>query len=108
MIYNWKTNTEQRLPNLPNGVRVSYPMTGTAVLHPLRPSNNYQPSVMICGGQARSDTQASTSYSSQDSASSQCATMTLTSAGIAAGWVVENMPQARVMPDVVRRELSSE
>jgi len=23
MIYDWKTNTEERLPNIPNGVRIS-------------------------------------------------------------------------------------
>jgi len=24
MIFNWKTNTETRLPNIPNGVRIAY------------------------------------------------------------------------------------
>jgi len=100
MIYNWQTNTETRLPNIPNGVRISYPMAGTGVLLPLRPPN-YEPTVMICGGQARSDTVSASTYSALDSASSQCASITLTTAGIAAGWKVETMPGGRVMPDVV-------
>ncbi|KAH7093911.1 glyoxal oxidase N-terminus-domain-containing protein [Auriculariales sp. MPI-PUGE-AT-0066] len=101
MTYNWKTNTERRLPNIPNGVRVTYPMAGTAVLLPLRPSNNYTATVMICGGQARSDTMSPSSYSALDSASAQCASLTLTSAGIAAGWVVEQLPDGRIMPDAI-------
>ncbi|KAH7099405.1 glyoxal oxidase N-terminus-domain-containing protein [Auriculariales sp. MPI-PUGE-AT-0066] len=101
MIYNWQTNTETRLPNIPNGVRVTYPMTGTGLLLPLRPSNNYEATVMICGGQARSDTAAPSSYSALDTASSQCASITLTTAGIAQGWIVETMPDARIMPDAV-------
>lgn len=28
VIFNWQTNTETRLPNLPNGQRVVYPMSG--------------------------------------------------------------------------------
>jgi hypothetical protein len=37
MIYNWVDNTERRLPNLPNGVRVNYPWSAGAVLLPLTP-----------------------------------------------------------------------
>ena len=37
MIYNWVDNTETRLPNLPNGVRVNYPWSAGAVLLPLTP-----------------------------------------------------------------------
>lgn len=37
MIYNWNDNTEQRLPDFPNGVRVNYPWSAGAVLLPLTP-----------------------------------------------------------------------
>ncbi|GES79435.1 copper radical oxidase [Rhizophagus clarus] len=37
------------VPKLPGGIR-SYPLTGNSVLLPLRPSLNYKPVVMICGG----------------------------------------------------------
>ena len=37
MIYNWVDNTETRLPDFPNGVRVNYPWSAGAVLLPLTP-----------------------------------------------------------------------
>ena len=103
MIYDWRANVETRLPDIPNGVRISYPMAGTGVLLPLRPSNNYAPTVLLCGGQTKSDSVAASQMSSQDPASAQCASLELTSSGIAAGWQTETMPEARIMPDAVRR-----
>lgn len=101
MIYNWETNTEQRLPQIPNGVRVTYPMTGTALLLPLSPENNYTPEILLCGGSTVDDTKPGYEISSQDPASAQCSRMVLTNDGIIAGWQVEQMPQARTMPDAV-------
>ena len=101
MIYDWQTNTERRLPRIPNGVRITYPMTGTGLLLPLSPDNDYTPEILLCGGSAVDDTKAGHEISSQDPASSQCARIVLTDAGIAAGWQVEQMPQARTMPDAV-------
>lgn len=101
MIYDWRSNIERRLPSIPNGVRVTYPMTGTGLLLPLTPENNYTPEVLLCGGSAVDDTKPGYEISSQDSASAQCSRMVLTDAGIAAGWQVEQMPQARTMPDAV-------
>ncbi|KAJ7775159.1 copper radical oxidase [Mycena metata] len=101
MIYNWKTNTERRLPAIPNGVRVTYPMAGTALLLPLSPHNKYQPEILLCGGSTIDDTRPSYNISSKEPASAQCARMVLTDPGIAAGWEVEQMPEARLMPDAV-------
>ncbi|KAG8740868.1 hypothetical protein FRC10_003823 [Ceratobasidium sp. 414] len=101
MIYDWRKNSERRLPSFPNGVRVTYPMSGTGVLLPLSPTNNYQPEVLICGGSSLDDHTAPGQLSSRDPASKQCARMVLTDAGIAAGWTVEQMPDARIMPDAV-------
>jgi hypothetical protein len=101
MIYNWQTNTERRLPQIPNGVRVTYPMTGTALLLPLSPENNYMPEILICGGSTIDDTKPGYEISSQDPASAQCSRMVLTDDGIAAGWQIEQMPQARLMPDAI-------
>lgn len=101
MIYDWKNNQECRLPQLPNGVRVTYPMTGTGVLLPLMPETNYTPEVLLCGGSSVDDHAASYELSSQDPASSQCSRMVLTDAGISGGWQVEQMPQPRVMLDSV-------
>ncbi|KAJ7267800.1 glyoxal oxidase N-terminus-domain-containing protein [Mycena rebaudengoi] len=101
MIFNWKTNTETPLPGIPNGVRISYPLSGSAVLLPLTPENNYTPEVMICGGTTILDTADPSTLSSQFPASAQCSRLLLTAKGIAAGWKVEHMPQARVLPDMV-------
>lgn len=101
IIYDWKFNTERKLPQIPNGVRVTYPMTGTALLLPLSPANNYLPEVLICGGSSIDDTKPGYEISSQDPASSQCCRMVLTDDGISKGWQVEQMPQARTMPDAV-------
>ncbi|CAE7085530.1 unnamed protein product [Rhizoctonia solani] len=100
-IYNWRTNHEQKLPPLPNGVRVTYPMTGTALLLPLTFRNDFEPEILICGGSALNDRISPLELSAQDPASNQCSRMVLTEAGIAAGWRVEEMPDPRVMPDAV-------
>jgi hypothetical protein len=101
MIYDWKANTEQRLPQIPNGVRVTYPMTGTAVLLPLSSENDFLPTIVICGGSTIDDARAGYDIDSQETASSQCVRMDLTDEGIQQGWEVEQMPQARIMPDSV-------
>ena len=101
MIYDWKKNAERRLPSLPNGVRVTYPMTGVGLLLPLSYENDYIPEVLICGGSTLSDTVQPEQLSSQDSASAQCVRMVLTEQGIARGWQIEQMPEPRVMPDAV-------
>ncbi|GBE82141.1 Aldehyde oxidase GLOX [Sparassis crispa] len=101
MIYDWQTNTEQRLPPIPNGVRVTYPMAGTAVLLPLSPQNDYAAEILLCGGSTVDDAQPGYSISSQALASAQCARLLLTNDGIAEGWHVEHMPQPRTMLDAV-------
>ncbi|EIN14511.1 hypothetical protein PUNSTDRAFT_117990 [Punctularia strigosozonata HHB-11173 SS5] len=101
MIFNWRTNTENRLPNLPNGVRVTSPFSAAGFLLPLTPANNYTPEVVICGGSTLNDQNAPTSFSSQSPTSKQCVRMQLTTSGIAAGWQVESMPTMRIMVDPI-------
>jgi hypothetical protein len=102
MVYDWKQNTEERLPQIPNGVRVTYPMTGTALLLPLAPENNYAPEVLICGGSTLDDTRPGNEFSAKDDpASDQCVRILLTEDGIRRGWQVEKMPDARMMPDAM-------
>ncbi|KAJ1307166.1 hypothetical protein OPQ81_001283 [Rhizoctonia solani] len=81
MKFNWETNTENRLPDLPNGQRVVYPMSAPAVLLPLTWENNYRPEVVIFGGSELPDTLKENELE------------------IAAGWNVEQMPESRVMAD---------
>ncbi|KAI0280502.1 glyoxal oxidase N-terminus-domain-containing protein [Russula aff. rugulosa BPL654] len=94
MLYDWKKNTEEHLPRIPNGVRVTYPMTGTGLLLPLAPENDYAPEVLICGGSTLDDKKAG-------SCIDQCARILLTEDGIRRGWQVEKMPDARTMSDAV-------
>jgi len=101
MLYDWKSNHEHRLPPIPNGVRVTYPLSGTALLLPLSPETAYTSEILICGGSIIDDTRPSWEISSQEPASAQCSRIVLTEEGIARGWEVEYMPQARVMPDAV-------
>ncbi|KAG9121648.1 hypothetical protein FRC07_002318 [Ceratobasidium sp. 392] len=99
MLLSWQTNTETRLPDLPNGQTVTYPMSGVGVLLPLSPENNYTPEVMLCGGSELPDTLKENEVSSQSPTSKQCSRLVLNAAGIAAGWKTEQMPEGRVMPD---------
>ncbi|KAF7325762.1 hypothetical protein MKEN_00426700 [Mycena kentingensis (nom. inval.)] len=100
MIYDVEKNTETMLPELPNGQRVSNPFDGTATMLPLSPPF-YIPEILACGGSTKSDSTPAAELSVQDPATSQCARLTLSPAGIARGWQVEHMPQGRMMPNTV-------
>ncbi|KAG6874246.1 hypothetical protein C0993_000770, partial [Termitomyces sp. T159_Od127] len=94
------TDTETRLPDIPNGVRVTNPFDGTAALLPLRPPH-YIPEVLVCGGSNSSDALPSEQLDSQDPASDQCSRLLLTTQGIQRGWVVERMPVGRMMSEML-------
>ncbi|KAJ7218926.1 glyoxal oxidase N-terminus-domain-containing protein [Mycena rebaudengoi] len=100
MIYNIETDTETRLPDLPNGVRVTNPFDGTAELLPLSPPL-YEPTVLVCGGSATDPTRPVTNLTTQDPATNQCSRITLTPAGISKGWEVERMPETRILTESV-------
>ncbi|KAI0737817.1 glyoxal oxidase precursor [Daedaleopsis nitida] len=100
IIYDIETNTETPLPEIPNGVRVTNPMDGSAILLPLSPPL-YIPEVLVCGGSTADDRIQPENLSSQFPASAQCSRLTLTPAGIARGWEVERMLEGRIMPELV-------
>ncbi|KAF5360745.1 hypothetical protein D9756_005091 [Leucocoprinus leucothites] len=100
MIYDIETNTETRLPDIPNGVRVTNPLDGTATLLPLHPPD-YIPEVLICGGSNSSGLIPVEQLSSQDPASDQCSRMTLTREGIKKGWEIERMLEPRMMSEMI-------
>jgi hypothetical protein len=87
MLYNWKTNTERRLPGIPSGVTITYPASAANTLLPLTVANNWTPEVLVCGGSPSSvnlDGNPS-KLSSAGPTSKQCIRMVLTSAGIKKG-----------------------
>ncbi|KAF9457739.1 copper radical oxidase [Collybia nuda] len=100
IIYDIERNTETRLPDLPNGVRITNPMDGAITLLPLSPPF-YTPEILACGGSNSSDTVPSMELSSQDPASDQCSRITLTPEGIKKGWVVERMLEGRMLSEML-------
>jgi hypothetical protein len=100
IVYDTDYNYEIVLPQIPDGYRVSYPFTASAVLLPLIPPN-YVPEVLICGGSNMNDALPESALSAQIPASNRCWRMAITEAGVAAGWLTEIMPERRVMPDMV-------
>lgn len=100
MIYDVEAQTETLLPDIPNGVQVTNPMDGSAILLPLSPPD-YVPEVLVCGGSQTDPTTPPENLSSQMSATTQCSRITLTDEGIAAGWQVEHMLEPRTMPELL-------
>ncbi|PIL37702.1 hypothetical protein GSI_01396 [Ganoderma sinense ZZ0214-1] len=100
IIYDVEANTETILPDIPNNVRVTNPMDGSAILLPLSPPN-FIPEVLVCGGTAVDPAIQPANLSSQFPATSQCSRITLTPEGIAKGWEVEHMLEGRTMPELV-------
>ncbi|KAJ7476871.1 glyoxal oxidase precursor [Mycena galericulata] len=100
IIYDIEAQTETTLPDLPNGVRATNPMDGSAALLPLSPPL-YIPEVLVCGGSNSSDQTPSFNLSSQDPASDQCSRITVTPEGIAKGWEVERLLEPRIMPELI-------
>ncbi|KAH9911058.1 glyoxal oxidase precursor [Epithele typhae] len=101
IIYDIEAQTETILPDIPNNVRVTNPIDGSAILLPLSPPD-YTPEVLVCGGSAVDpDGIPSTALNAHMPATSQCSRITLTKEGIAAGWQVEHMLENRTMPELV-------
>ncbi|KAH7907167.1 putative copper radical oxidase [Hygrophoropsis aurantiaca] len=50
MLWDYTTNTEYPLPNMPGDVVRVYPASGAVAMLPLTPANNYTPTVLFCGG----------------------------------------------------------
>lgn len=106
IFYKWGANPPHEendtVSNLPNGIRVTYPMPGTAMMLPLSSADNYTTRIVVCGGSDAPDTLCDFQYSSQHSASSQCSRIEIKRDGTTTGWVVDDpLPEARVMPDSV-------
>ncbi|EIM87972.1 glyoxal oxidase precursor [Stereum hirsutum FP-91666 SS1] len=100
MIYDVEAQTETLLPDIPNGVQVTNPMDGSAILLPLSPPD-YIPEVLVCGGSQTDPATPPANLSSQMPATTQCSRITLTEEGIAAGWQVEHMLEPRTMPELL-------
>lgn len=52
MLWNPDTFDETRLPDMPGDVIRVYPASGGVAMLPLTPANNYNPTILFCGGSA--------------------------------------------------------
>ncbi|KAF9448502.1 copper radical oxidase [Macrolepiota fuliginosa MF-IS2] len=100
ILYDIETGVETRLPDIPNGVRVTNPFDGSATLLPLVPPL-YTPEVLVCGGTNSTDQLPADELDSQFPASDQCSRIELTPEGIKRGWIVEHMLEGRIMPELL-------
>ncbi|EIW83558.1 hypothetical protein CONPUDRAFT_89269 [Coniophora puteana RWD-64-598 SS2] len=49
-LWDYETNEETPLPDMPNNVVRVYPASGAAAMMPLTPENNWTPTILFCGG----------------------------------------------------------
>ncbi|KIM86629.1 glyoxal oxidase [Piloderma croceum F 1598] len=50
ILWNYTTNVETPLPPMPNGVVRVYPASGGNAMLPMTPANNYEQTILFCGG----------------------------------------------------------
>ncbi|KAF9927037.1 hypothetical protein FBU30_003535 [Linnemannia zychae] len=90
IIFSTKTwSIIKNLPELPGPPR-NYPLSGGSVLLPLRPENNYEAEILICGG--------ATEFGSHGKGQQQCGRIKPLAKD--ADWIMEDMPISRMMPDL--------
>ncbi|TFK65940.1 glyoxal oxidase [Pluteus cervinus] len=50
ILWDYNQNVETPLPDMPNGVVRVYPASGAVAMLPLTPANNWEPTILFCGG----------------------------------------------------------
>ncbi|CAN6374312.1 unnamed protein product [Urochloa humidicola] len=89
----------RRLPPVPGGVPRNYPSSGSSVLLPLHPSTPTHAEILVCGGAPRGAYLLALRNGTFIPADRTCARVAPTE--MEPVWVVEEMPVARVMGDMV-------
>ncbi|MCO5547029.1 hypothetical protein L7F22_000470 [Adiantum nelumboides] len=99
VLLDYKANRiVQTFPDMPGGGGRNYPSSGSAVMLPLNAADNFQKvEIMICGGAP--DGSFLQAPKVQVEALRSCGRMVITDAKPA--WVMEDMPMARVMGDML-------
>ncbi|OZJ01858.1 hypothetical protein BZG36_05153 [Bifiguratus adelaidae] len=88
-LWNPYNNTViKRLPNIPGSPR-TYPLTGSAIMLPLRSSTGWRPEFLVCGG--------STALKQNSPADPTCGRISPLDANPT--WEMDTMPYPRLMPD---------
>ncbi|CAO2141010.1 unnamed protein product [Urochloa humidicola] len=89
----------RRLPPVPGGVPRNYPSSGSSVLLPLHPSTPTHAEILVCGGAPRGAYLLALRNGTFVPADRTCARVAPTE--MEPVWVIEEMPVARVMGDMV-------
>ncbi|KAI0249264.1 glyoxal oxidase [Lactifluus subvellereus] len=55
ILWDYDTNVETPLPDMPGQIIRVYPASGANAMLPLTPANNYTPTIIFCGGQFMED-----------------------------------------------------
>lgn len=56
-LWDYEANEETDLPDMPHGVVRVYPASGAVAMLPLTPENDYNPTILFCGGTDMNDEQ---------------------------------------------------
>ncbi|CAN4122941.1 unnamed protein product [Withania somnifera] len=102
ILFNYKTNTiVKTYPQIPGGDPRNYPSTGSAVLLPLKnlQTQTIQAEVLVCGGAPRGSYLKAARSNNFVVALNTCGRITITDPN--PQWIVETMPLARTMGDMV-------
>ncbi|KAI0287184.1 glyoxal oxidase [Russula brevipes] len=55
ILWDYTANAETNLPDMPDQIIRVYPASGANAMLPLTPANNYNPTIIFCGGQHMDD-----------------------------------------------------
>lgn len=50
VLWDYESNVETRLPDMPDRIIRVYPGSAATAMLPLTPENNYTPTILFCGG----------------------------------------------------------
>jgi hypothetical protein len=90
----------KEFPEIPGGDPHNYPSSGSSVLLPLDENQaSIEATVMICGGAPRGSFEAASKQKSFMEALTTCGFLKVTDSN--PNWIIENMPMARVMGDML-------
>jgi hypothetical protein len=101
VLFDYKQNMiVKEFPEIPGGDPHNYPSSGSSVLLPLDENQaSIEATVMICGGAPRGSFEAASKQNSFMQALTTCGFLKVTDSN--PNWIIENMPMARVMGDML-------